>query len=51
MNQPGQRFYKLLVESVLRAIKLCEPLKVPANGYERWKELQLNFDAREMLGG
>ena len=51
MNQPGQGFYKVLVESVLRAIKLCEPLKVPVGGYERWKELQLNFDAREMLGG
>ena len=25
--------------------------EVPASGYERWKELQLNFDAREMLGG
>ena len=51
MNQPGQSFYKVLVESVLRAIKLCEPLKVPVGDYERWKELYLNFDAREMLGG
>ena len=51
MNQPGQGFYKVLVESALRAIKLCEPLKVPVSDYERWKELYLNFDAREMLGG
>ena len=51
MNQPGQGFYKVLVESALRAIKLCEPLKVPIGDYERWKELYLNFDAREMLGG
>ena len=51
MNQPGQGFYKVLVESALRAIKLCEPLKVPVGDYERWKELYLNFDAREMLGG
>jgi len=26
-------------------------LRVPSTGYERWKELQLNFDAREMLEG
>jgi len=51
MNQPGQSFYKVLVESVLRAIKLCEPLKVPVGDYEKWKELYINFDAREMLGG
>ena len=51
MNKPGQGFYKVLAESALRAIKLCQPLRVPSKGYERWKELQLNFDAREMLGG
>ena len=50
MNQPGQAYYKVLVESVLRAIRMCQPLKVPVNGYERWKELNLNFDLREMLG-
>ena len=51
MNKPGQGFYKVLAESALRAIKLCQPLRVPPTGYERWKELQLNFDAREMLEG
>ena len=51
MNKPGQGFYKVLAESALRAIKLCQPLRVPSKGYERWKELQLNFDAREMLQG
>tara|TARA_B100000965_G_scaffold193560_1_gene161592 strand:- start:400 stop:1368 length:969 start_codon:yes stop_codon:yes gene_type:complete len=51
MNTPGQAFYKVLAESALRAIQLCQPLKVPTSGYERWKDLQLNFDAREMLGG
>jgi hypothetical protein len=51
MNKPGQGFYKVLAESALRAIKLCQPLRVPSSGYERWKELQLNFDAREMLEG
>ena len=51
MNRPGQGFYKVLAESALRAIKLCQPLRVPSTGYERWKDLQLNFDAREMLEG
>ena len=51
MNKPGQGFYKVLAESALRAIKLCQPLRVPSTGYERWKNLQLNFDAREMLEG
>jgi hypothetical protein len=51
MNRPGQGFYKVLAESALRAIKLCQPLRVPTTGYERWKNMQLNFDAREMLEG
>ena len=51
MNTPGQGFYKVLAESALRAIRLCQPLRVPTTGYERWKDLQLNFDANEMLKG
>ena len=51
MNKPGQAFYKVLAESALRAIRLCQPLRVPTTGYERWKDLQLNFDAKEMLKG
>ena len=51
MNKPGQNFYRVLAESALRAVQLCQPLRVPTTGYERWKYLQLNFDAREMLLG
>ena len=51
MNKPGQGFYKVLAESALRAIRICQPLRVPPAGYERWKDLQLNFDANEMLKG
>ena len=51
MNRPGQKFYKVLAESALRAIRLCQPLKVPPTGYDKWKDLQLNFNPTEMLKG
>ena len=51
MNSPGQKFYKVLAESALRAVRLCQPLKVPPTGYEKWKDIQLNFDPAEMLKG
>ena len=51
MNRPGQKFYKILAESALRAVRLCQPLKVPPTGYENWKNIQLNFDPTEMLKG
>ena len=49
--EAGQGFYSVLVESLLRAIRLCQPLIVPTIGYERSIDLQLNFDAREMFEG
>ena len=51
MNKPSQKFYKVLAESALRAVRLCQPLKVPPTGYEKWKNLQLNFNPTEMLKG
>ena len=51
MNKPGQKFYKVLAESALRAVRLCQPLKVPPTGYDKWKDLQLNFNPAEMLQG
>ena len=51
MNKPDQKFYKVLAESALRAVRLCQPLKVPPTGYDKWKEIQLNFNPTEMLKG
>ena len=51
MNKPGQGFYKVLAESALRAVRICQPLRVPPTGYDRWKDLQLNFNPKEMLEG
>jgi len=51
MNKPGQGFYRVLAESALRAVRICHPLRVPPAGYDRWKDLQLNFNANEMLKG
>jgi hypothetical protein len=51
MNKPGQKFYKVLAESALRAVRLCQPLRVPPTGYEKWKNIQLNFNPTDMLKG
>ena len=51
MNRPGQKFYRILAESALRAVRMCQPLKVPPSGYDKWKDLQLNFNPIEMLKG
>ena len=51
MNKPGNAYYRVLAESALRAIKLCEPFKGPKNKYDLWKEIVFNFDARDVLYG
>lgn len=51
LSQEGQGYYKVLADSTLRAIKLCEPFKLPENEYDRWKELIFKFDAKAALGG
>ena len=49
MNMPGQSFYKVLAESALRALRICQPLRVPPTSYEKWKDIQLTFNPYEML--
>ena len=51
MNRPGQKFYKVLAESALRAVRICQPLRVPQTGYDKLKTIQLNFNPMEMLKG
>tara|TARA_B110000971_G_scaffold204901_1_gene226834 strand:- start:168 stop:932 length:765 start_codon:yes stop_codon:yes gene_type:complete len=51
MNKPGQKFYKVLAESALRAVRICQPLRVPQTGYDKWKYIQLNFNPTDMLKG
>ena len=50
MNKPSEKYFRTLAESALRAVRRCDPIKVPdVERYENWKNLQLNFDPREIL--
>ena len=47
----GDAYFRAAAESAMRAIKRCEPYKMPADKYSRWQELELNFNPKDMLGG
>ena len=54
MNQPGQQFYRTFVESAVRAVQICEPLKMPVrNGvpFVPREDVEFAFDPRKLLGG
>ena len=48
----SNNFYKIAAESARRAVIQCAPLKgLPKNKYKHWREITLQFDPRDMLGG
>ena len=51
LDVPGQDFFRTAAESAVRAVRKCEPLIMPANKYELWRDMVLTFDPREMFGG
>ena len=51
MNQPGQEFFRTAAESAVRAVRKCEPLRLPPGKYDHWREMVLTFDPRDMFGG
>ena len=53
LNPPGDANLNTLSESALRAVRRCNPLKIPAQFvpyYEQWKSRILRFDPEEMAG-
>jgi len=44
-------YYRTMAESAVRAVRKCEPLRVPSTKYEDWRQIEMTFNPREMLGG
>ena len=52
MNTPGEGAFYQIAQSVIRAIRLCNPIKnLPTTSYEKWKTMILRFNPIEMMGG
>ena len=53
MNTPGKEQFRALAEGVRRAFQVekCKILDLPTANYEKWKIIQFNFDASEMIEG
>jgi outer membrane biosynthesis protein TonB len=53
INPPTDRAWRAHAESAMRAVKKCDPLKVPAEYmpyFEQWKIETIHFDPRETQG-
>lgn len=47
----GNPFTRAAAEAARRAIYECAPYKLPANRYSDWRDITLEFDPRQMMGG
>jgi hypothetical protein len=50
-GQHGQdKFHRIAAERARRAVQRCAPLKLPAETYDIWRQIELVFDPSMMLG-
>lgn len=46
----GDPFMRAAAEAARRAIYTCAPYRLPADRYNQWRDITLNFDPRQMVG-
>ncbi|WP_428698412.1 cell envelope biogenesis protein TolA [Stappia sp.] len=51
MNSSANPTFGIAAESARRAVLRCAPYSLPAEKYDAWREVIINFDPRELLGG
>lgn len=48
-SAPSDYMGQVASEAAVRAVKLCQPYRLPAKSYEAWKDIIWVFDPRQML--
>lgn len=51
LNSSSSSFFQAAADSAVRAVWRCQPYQLPAEKYDTWRDMVLNFDPREMFGG
>jgi colicin import membrane protein len=51
INRTSHPMFHIAAESAVRAVRSCQPLRLPVAKYEFWQDVEVNFDPIEMFGG
>jgi len=51
LNSGSSPVYRAAADSAVRAVWQCQPYQLSPAKYGQWRDMVLNFDPREMLGG
>lgn len=50
VNNGSGAYFQSAADSATRAVRRCAPLRLPAASYDYWRDVQITFDPREMMG-
>jgi len=50
-NPSSNATFQAAADRAMRAIRLCQPFELPADKYNVWRDIILNFNPREMIQG
>jgi colicin import membrane protein len=51
VNHENGYLFQIAAESVIRAVRSCQPFRLPVSKYEAWQELEPDFKPEDKLGG
>lgn len=46
----GDSFFRVAADSAVRAVMRCQPFSLPAQKYDDWRSVEVQFDPRYLLG-
>lgn len=51
LDRSSDPVFTIAAEAATRAVARCQPYSLPADKFHVWREINVNFDPREILGG
>ena len=51
LNRGSSPFFQIAAESAMRAVRRCQPYRLPTAKYEVWKDVEVTFDPRDLYRG
>ncbi|MFC7051744.1 cell envelope integrity protein TolA [Hansschlegelia quercus] len=50
-NSSSNPAFRAAAGAATRAVQRCAPLKLPPEAYDYWRQVNINFDPKDMMGG
>lgn len=51
LNRGNSPMFQIAAESAMRAVRRCQPYRLPIAKYEIWKDVEVTFDPRDLYRG